>query len=192
MVPKRCRPSLDVLVSALCVLGPPTSRASDVMTDKADSTIRHCLVTGVAIRRHSIDVTSGGDDAAEADSEVDALNQVNQALSDDAAAEIISQDLPSGGSTSTQHPFVSYLLVHDITSLATTTNDAGGAAAKGGNNKTKPGGGGGGGGGGTKQLSSAVPGSMGGASGYHVWKPMATSSQQKLSALQNVGVSVSQ
>lgn len=178
---------MDVLVSSLCVVGAPNRAVSD-STGDVNSAVKPCLVNGVAIRRHSVDLTSHGD-SLEENSEVDALNQVNQALTENLhSAEIITQTLPdsSGGSSEPANPFVSYLLVHDITSLGVIAPDRNNTA-KSSNNKSKAGGGG------TKQLGVGAT-----AAAVDHWKPMpavgTSSSQQnvhKLGALQSVGVSLS-
>ena len=132
-------------MSALCVLGPPShmvnqeaGAAAAPSNPSESSSMRPCLVSGVAIRRNMLTVndaqlqalvsgrggSSGGCSKDEQASEVQAMNQVNQALSGDSTPHIISEESNSPSSTpyslldcliaEKQNPFVPYLLVHDI------------------------------------------------------------------------------
>ena len=89
-VQKRCRPSQDVLVSSMCMLsGTGTSS----------------LVSGVALRQSHISVNQFTvTESNQESSEVQALNQVNEALN---SSQIISDSLPN--------PFIPYIVVHEIT-----------------------------------------------------------------------------
>ena len=87
-----------------------------------------CLISGVAIRRNTVTIQGLGKvDTSKEDSasEVQAMNQVNQALSGDSTPQIISDSssssspspkplLPPPSISEKQNPFVPYLLVHDI------------------------------------------------------------------------------
>lgn len=132
---QRCRPSQDVLVSALCVLGPPPISSIHMPAAAAaapltpEPSLRPCLISGVGIRRNTLslqglsEVSTAQVDSA---SEVQAMNQVNQALSGDSTPQIISDSSSSSQTPSPnptpvvdvsekQNPYMPYLLVHDIT-----------------------------------------------------------------------------
>ena len=114
---KRTRPSLDVLLSALCVLESPPNEAQS-------TSAKPCLVSGVAIRRTTIDIDACALDSNasdDANSEVHLLNQVNQALSKESTPVI-----PHSASSTppTPNPYVNYLLVHDITSLGSSNRNS--------------------------------------------------------------------
>ena len=118
----RCRPSQDVLVSALSVitsqLNSDCEAAAAAAAPAPEQCVQPCLVAGVAIRRHTtawadLPVTSDcGAGSVDSNGEVQALNQVNQALSEDATPHIIE-----GSSSGHPHsPFLPYLLLYDIAS----------------------------------------------------------------------------
>ena len=114
---KRTRPSLDVLLSALCVLESSPNEAQS-------TSAKPCLVSGVAIRRTTIDIDACALDSNasdDANSEVHLLNQVNQALSKESTPVI-----PHSASSTppTPNPYVNYLLVHDITSLGSSNRNS--------------------------------------------------------------------
>ena len=76
------------------------------------------MISGVAIRRNIISAQDAASmyskcRLADVGSEVSTMNQVNQALSDDSSPQIIDQDQPACHAP-VLHPFVSYLLVHDV------------------------------------------------------------------------------
>lgn len=108
-----------------------TQAAASPAHSPAVATPRPCLVSGVAIRRISPAVTdildstqSVGAVENSLKSEVQVLNQVNQALSDEPVMEIITSEAEAvspaacDGQAETHgpqmSPFIPYLLVHDI------------------------------------------------------------------------------
>ena len=129
-------------MSSLCVLGPTKSWAepnpttptvipstSSAPASKSEAPHIHpCLVTGVAIRRNTLTLndvhimsSSSTKSSEDTKIEVQAMNQVNQAISDDPQliSDIAADISASASSSGVQkvNPFVPYLLVHDISNL---------------------------------------------------------------------------
>ena len=122
MFPQR-QPSQDVLVSALCVLDSPDEGAigaTPLTVIVSSGQPSPCLVSGVTIRRSAMTNYQMSPLSDETHSNVEVLNQVNQALNEGTLPEIISHEASTNETPSLQHgdtgnPFVPYLLVHDIT-----------------------------------------------------------------------------
>ncbi len=119
---QRFRPSQDVLVSAMSVLGPPkainnldakvgrgAAAAAPPPSSSDQNLIKPCLVSGVAIRRHMLGVSDLQilSDAAhvltdDSGGEVQVMNKVNQALSGENTPQIIDESsVMDSGSSST-------------------------------------------------------------------------------------------
>ena len=127
---QRCRPSQDVVVSSICITtssDPTNGQTAAACTSTTYEAIQQSLVVGASIRK-SPPVCFGLTSAqARGDSEVQALNRVNQAISEDVSPQIIADDVMESswnGSNSplTSPDFVPYLLVYDISNSSTSSN----------------------------------------------------------------------
>ncbi|ELT93547.1 hypothetical protein CAPTEDRAFT_223860 [Capitella teleta] len=104
---QRCRPSQDVLVSSLCLLG-ALKHDDKCKVDAVPG--RAALVSGLTIRHSTVSVTDIHCDDNQ--SEVQAMNEVNQAISSAGSPPQIIADHLSPNPCSLR--FETYLLVHDF------------------------------------------------------------------------------
>ena len=118
----RSRPSQDIRVSALGILGPPEA-SSYQGAYSLDSRATPSLVSGVAIRKTVLPsgLALGKKElSSSSKADVQTMNQVNQAISIETSPIISPEEPKSLNSQGTAYPFMPYLLVHDLGLLRNT------------------------------------------------------------------------